>query len=221
MTKIKKIENLIKQGSVYVPDPSKRAFKTNKGEYAEKDIFLDVPNPHIRNIVKQYKDNISYEEIQHFIQSEIHEYRLFAVLILVKKYKKENKKVYDFYLKNIEYINNWDIIDITTPHIIGNYILKNKNQRKKITNLSKNKNLWKRRISILSTFPQIKQKEFTMALNIIEELLKDKEDLIHKATGWALREIYKKDQKTCETFIKKTLHKHTTNNPKIRNREDA
>lgn len=123
-------------------------------------------------------------------------------MALVQKYKKEKTKTYNSYLKNINHINNWDIVDISTPHIIGNYILENKNQRNKIEKLHKSKNLWKRRISVLATFPQIKNKEFTMPLRIIKNLLKDKEDLIHKATGWALREIYKKDQKTCEAFIK-------------------
>lgn len=201
MSKIKEIEKQIKLEASHPPSNNASSFKTGKGEYSEGDIFLGIPNPVIRNIAKNNKD-ISYEDISYFIKSPIHEHRLFAVICLVAKYKKDKEKVYKLYLSKIKYVNNWDIVDLSTPHIIGQYILENKEERSKIEHMCESKNMWFRRISVLATFPQIKKKDFDMALRIIKRLLSDKEDLIHKACGWALREIYKKDSLVLEKFLK-------------------
>ncbi len=200
MSIIDNIEKILKAESKNNLINSHRFFKTDVGEYAEKDVFLGISSPFIRNVVKKYRD-ISYDDLNYFMQSPIHEYRLFAVLVLVYKYKKEPDNVYNFYISKIDYVNNWDIVDLSTPHIIGEYILKHSEDIRKIEEMCIDSSLWKRRISVLATFPQIKKGEFDMAFRVIKRLLGDKEDLIHKACGWALREVYKKDTLALEKFL--------------------
>ena len=128
-----------------------------------------------------------------------------ALFILIKQYEKaderKKKTIFDFYLKNTKNINNWDLVDLSAPKIIGDYLLEK--PRNVLYRLVKSKNLWKRRIAILSTFAFIKNNEFDDTLKISEMLLSDKHDLIHKAVGWMLREVGKRDQKTEEKFLKK------------------
>ncbi len=181
-----------------------RFFKTGKGEYGEGDTFLGIIVPEQRKIAKKYI-NLSLEELQELLSTNIHEYRACSLFILIDKYRKsdetEKKKIFDFYLKNTTNINNWDLVDISAPHIIGNYLL-NKD-RKILYKLANSKNLWEKRISIISTHTFIKNNEFEDTLKISEILLNDNHDLIHKAVGWMLREIGKRDQKTEETFLEK------------------
>jgi len=190
-------------------DPKKarllsRFFKTGKGEYGEGDIFLGLVVPIQRKIANQFK-NLSITNIQKLLNSKIHEYRLIALIILTIQYKKfdESKKriIYELYLKNTVNINNWDLVDLTAPHIVGGYLL-NKDQSI-LFDLAKSKNLWERRIAILSTFTFIRNNKFKEALKISKILIKDKHDLIHKAVGWMLREIGKRDLQTEELFLKK------------------
>lgn len=181
-----------------------RFFKTGKGKYGEGDHFLGIVVPNQRKIAKKYY-NLSLKDIQKLLLSKIHEYRLTSLFILIAKYKKSNelerKKLFNFYLKNTKNINNWDLVDLSAPNIIGNYLL---NKDKTILyKLAKSKSLWKKRIAILSTFTFIKNNQFKDALKIAELLLKDTHDLIHKAVGWMLREIGKRDQKIEERFLKK------------------
>jgi 3-methyladenine DNA glycosylase AlkD len=181
-------------------------FKTGKGEYAEGDIFMGIVVPNQRIIAKKYKD-LSLLEIQKLLNSKIHEYRLTALLILTYKFPKadENTKerIVEFYLSNAEYINNWDLIDLSSIEILGEYFLKHPEYKKTIYTFAKSKSLWERRISIISTFSLIKDHQFKDSLKIATMLLHDKEDLIHKAVGWMLREIGKRDSKTEEEFLKK------------------
>lgn len=179
-----------------------RFFKTGENSYASHDTFIGVSNPRVREVVKKYKD-ISYTDIAYFVKSPIHEFRLFGLLVLVARYKKDKEKVYKFYLRNIKYVNNWDLVDVSTPHVIGEYILENKKERKNIEKMCRSKDLWERRISILACWPQIKQKDFDMFFRIAERLMGYSHDLIHKALGWMLREVYKKDPMQCKGFIKK------------------
>lgn len=181
-----------------------RFFKTKKGEYGEGDIFLGISVPKQREIAKKYP-NTSIEELQELLLNKIHEYRLTALLILINKYKKSdkiNKKIiFDFYLKNTKNINNWDLVDLSSRDIIGNYILDK--ERLVIYKLAKSKNLWEKRIAIISTYEFIRNNQFEDTLKIARILLKDKHDLIHKAVGWMLREVGKKDQNKEEEFLKK------------------
>ena len=179
-------------------------FKTKKGEYGEGDTFLGVSVPEQRKIAKKYFD-LSLKELQELLSTNIHEYKMCSLFILINKYRKsdktEKKKIFDFYLKNTININNWDLVDISAPHIIGDYLL-NKD-RKILYKLANSKNLWEKRISIISTFTFIKNNQFEDTLKISEILLNDNHDLIHKAVGWMLREVGKRDQKTEETFLEK------------------
>ena len=183
-----------------------RFFKTGKGEYGEGDIFLGITVPIQRMIAKEYI-NLNFKEIEKLLNSKFHEYRLTALIILVLKFKKaedrERKQIFDLYLKNTKNINNWDLVDLTAPNIVGTFLL-NKNQ-KIIYQLSKSKNLWERRIAMLSTFTFIREKRFAPALKVGEILIEDKNDLIQKAVGWMLRELGKRDLATEENFLKKHI----------------
>jgi 3-methyladenine DNA glycosylase AlkD len=181
-----------------------RFFKTGKGQYGEGDSFLGIPVPEQRKVAKRYLA-LPLEDLQTLLRSEVHEHRLTALLILVAKYEKTDKAgketIFQFYLKNIEKINNWDLVDLTAPKIVGDYLF-NKDTAL-LFKLAKSKNLWERRIAILSTFIFIRNNKFQDALRISELMLHDKHDLIHKAIGWMLREIGKRDQEKEEQFLKK------------------
>lgn len=181
-----------------------RFFKTGAGQYGEGDIFLGIKVPLQRQVVRRHGD-LTLNEIQQLISSKIHEYRLTGLFILVGKYKKADsvgkKQIVDFYLKNTKTINNWDLVDSSAHYIVGDYLL---NKDKKILyGLAKSDNLWEKRIAILSTFAFIRAGDFQDCLKISEILLSDKHDLIHKAVGWMLREIGKKNQQVEEQFLKK------------------
>jgi len=183
-------------------------FKTGKGEYGEGDIFLGVMMPQQRAVAKKFSD-ISLIEVLKLLKSKIHEHRMTAVVILAERSKKgtdqERKKIYDCYLKNTKYINNWDLIDVTTPHVIGRYLLDK--PRKVLYKLAKSKSLWERRISIIATSMFISKGDFKDTIKISEILLNDEHDLIHKAVGWMLREVGKRDQAVEERFLKKYYKK--------------
>lgn len=183
-----------------------RYFKTGKGQYGEGAVFLGLTVPQQRAIAQKYKD-LPLREIELLLKQNIHEYRLTALLILVKQFEKgsdeERKQIVNLYLHNTKYINNWDLVDLSAPKIVGTYLLHQKPKRKLLYTFAKSKNLWERRIAIMSTFPFIKQKDFSDTYAIAEDLLHDKHDLIHKTVGWCLREIGKVDQKKEEEFLKK------------------
>jgi 3-methyladenine DNA glycosylase AlkD len=203
-------KNVIKDLSIYADRKKAQLlqgfFKTGKGEYGEGDIFIGVVVPNIRIVAKKYKE-LSLSEIQKLLSSEIHEHRLTALLILTYKFPKANQKtkkeIVEFYLKNTKYINNWDLIDLSSVEILGQYFLEHPEYKKILFKFSKSKSLWERRISIISTFTLIRAHLFEDSLKIAETLLHDREDLIHKAVGWMLREIGKRDLKTEEDFLKK------------------
>lgn len=180
-----------------------RFFKTGRGEYGYGDKFLGITVPAQRKIVKQYYKDISPDDIEFLLQSIYHEERLTALLILVAKFKKATaevkKDIYKFYLHNLRQINNWDLVDVTCRDIVGAYLY-DKN-RIILFQLAKSKNLWKRRIAVISTFYFISKNDFADSLKIAKLLLKDKHDLIHKAVGWMLREIGKRSVATEEKFL--------------------
>jgi 3-methyladenine DNA glycosylase AlkD len=183
-----------------------RFFKTGKGQYGEGDIFLGIVVPEQRKIAKKYL-NLSLKELQDLLNSKIHEHRLISLFILIDQYKKEDNKkpIYNFYLKNSKNINNWDLVDLSAPNIVGDFLLDK--DRSILYKLAKSKNLLEKRIAILSTFAFIRNNDFKDTLNLSEILLNDNHDLIHKAVGWMLREIGKKDQKAEESFLKKHYKK--------------
>jgi 3-methyladenine DNA glycosylase AlkD len=192
-------------------------FKTGKGEYGEGDVFLGLTVPEQRILAKKYK-NLELKDIQKLIDSKIHEHRLTGLIILTYKYeeiensnidekKKEasKKTIFDFYLKNTKKINNWDLVDVTAPRIVGKYLLDK--DRKILYSLAESSNLWEKRIAIVSTYWFIRNHEFQDTIKISEMLLKDKHDLIHKAVGWMLREVGKKDENVLKYFLDEH-HKH-------------
>ncbi|MBT3324165.1 DNA alkylation repair protein [archaeon] len=177
-----------------------RFFKTGKGEYGEGDKFLGMRVGTIRKIAKKHKE-ISFDDLEKLFEGEYHEYRLAAIFILKHKYKEDPKKVVEMYLKNLKYVNNWDLVDLSAPKILGRWLLDK--DRKILYKLAKSKDLWEKRVAILSCFTFIREKDYDDALKISEILLNDSHDLIHKAVGWMLREIGNRDLGVEEKFLKK------------------
>ena len=178
-------------------------FKTEKGSYGYGDIFIGVTVPDIRQISKKFSSIISLSETKKLIQSPIHEVRLCALIILVNQYKNDNRdEIFDFYIQNISFINNWDLVDTSAPHITGDYFYRNKKKRDMMFEFSESESLWIRRISIISTFYFIRKNEFSETLEIAKTLINDEQDLIHKAVGWMLREVYKRDEGLVKTFLR-------------------
>jgi len=204
------LRKLLKQNS----NPEKavvlsRFFKACPGEYGEGDKFYGITVPELRKIARQYQ-SLMLEDLKILIYSEYHEERMLALLILMSQYKKseeekERKKIYDFYLKNMQQINNWDLVDLSAPHIVGHYLFEK--DRTVLYRWAENKNFWIRRIGMLSTFYFIRQNEFEDTLKIADILLQDNEDLIHKAVGWLLREVGKRDESLLEKFLKPRYQK--------------
>jgi 3-methyladenine DNA glycosylase AlkD len=185
-----------------------RFFKTGPGEYGEGDIFIGLRVPQLRTLARTY-EHLRLDDTHELMMSPIHEERLLALLILVRAYKKSDEmmkeKIYRFYLDNTRFINNWDLVDLSAEHIIGAHLFNR--DRKQLVRLSHSKVLWDRRIAVLATFHFIKKGQFTLTFSLVESLLGDKEDLIHKACGWMLREIGKRDIEAEETFLR--LHGKT------------
>lgn len=184
-----------------------RFFKAGPGQYAEGDKFLGISNPELRQLVKKYWE-MSFVEIDKLLHSAWHEERFLGLLILVEQYKKYGKKdeiraqeIFDFYITHINSVNNWDLVDGSCPYIIGPQLLKSKN-RKLLYQWAKSEDLWLRRISIVSTWHFIRNNEFADTLKLAKTLLKDREDLMHKAVGWMLREVGKKDKSVLDHFIR-------------------
>lgn len=190
----------------------KNFFKTGKGEYGEGDEFIGVTVPDSRKVAKANIE-ISYKDLVQIVKSRIHEDRLCGLIILVYKFEKakteqEKQRVVDFYLKYHLFGNNWDLVDVIAPKILGPWLIyKDKSLLYKYALSS---SLWERRIAILTTLHFIRQGEFSDTIKISQILLNDKHDLIHKAVGWMLREIGKKDQKELVDF----LNKHYKNMPR-------
>lgn len=180
-----------------------RFFKTGPGEYAQGDMFVGVTVPSLRKIAKE-SESLSLTSTIQLLKSTIHEERLLALLLLIQKYVRAEAKgkthIYHLYLRHTRYINNWDLIDLSAEHIVGAF-LRDKS-KKSLYRLARSKILWERRIAILATFHFIKQNSFSDALKIITLLRNDTEDLIHKAAGWMLREIGKRNQLVEERFLK-------------------
>lgn len=190
----------IKQKLFNLSDDKKRLFlpyffKTGQGQYGEGDQFIGVVIPQQRALVKQIK-SIKLEEIEKLLHDPYHECRLTALLLLVETYKKasteeEKKIIFDFYIAHHKFINNWDLVDLSAPQIAGIYLLTH--SREKLISYAQSNHLWLQRISIISTYTLIKNHEFNDTFLVADELLDHPHDLIHKAVGWMLREVGKRD----------------------------
>lgn len=200
------IIDLKKLGSPKKAQIFQRFFKTAPGQYGEGDKFLGLTTPDIRSVVKKFKGKLSLSEIKVLLANPFHECRTTALFLLYDLYQKatpvEKKKYVDFYLNHTNYINNWDLVDISAPGIIGDYLLDH--DRSVLYNLARSNHLWQKRIAIISTLAFIKKGESQDTFKIAEILLHDQHDLIHKAVGWMLREIGKNSgQAILESFLTK------------------
>lgn len=190
-----------------------RFFKTGKGEYGEGDRFIGVVVPDQRKIVRRYfadRSIISLSKtlstVRELLRSKFHEERLTALLILVEQYKQSNdtekKRIFDFYLENLSHINNWDMVDLSAPSIVGAYLLDKDSSI--LFSLANSEHLWTRRVAVLATFTFIRAGRFEELLTLAESMLfqnKEEHDLIHKAIGWMLREVGKRNQQVLELFL--------------------
>jgi 3-methyladenine DNA glycosylase AlkD len=201
-------EQLQKLGTKERAEVSQRFFKTGPGEYGEGDVFLGVRVPELRKLAKRHQD-LTIKRVERLLNSTLHEERLLALLILVLKFKKgnesERKAIYSLYLNNTRFVNNWDLVDTSAEHILGAFLLDR--SKEPLYGLARSTNLWERRISIMSTFHFIKKGSFFETLRISKMLLTDEEDLIHKAVGWMLREVGKREMLKEEKFLKKHYKK--------------
>ncbi len=179
-------------------------FKTGPGQYGEGDIFRGIRVPVLRKLSRAYQ-GIPLEDAEELLHSAHHEDRLLALFILVLKYRSGDEAgrtaLYKLYLGNTRFINNWDLVDASAPYIVGAYL--SGTGRAPLCRMARSRSLWERRIAVLATFYFIRQNDYHESLRIAEILLKDKEDLIHKAVGWMLREIGKRDLRSLECFLGK------------------
>jgi 3-methyladenine DNA glycosylase AlkD len=188
---------------------SERFFKTGPGEYGEGDVFWGITMPEQRSVVKKFV-GISLGEIRQLIRSRVHEQRMVGFLLLIQRYKDEPDQTYVEYLKNIRYVNNWDLVDATCEHVIGAW-LRDKNDVRPLLRLARSRDLWERRIAIISTFAFLKKGDDAPTYLIADVLLHDEHDLIRKAVGWMLREAGKRVD---EKRLRKYLDKHAKTMPR-------
>ncbi|MDZ7899955.1 MAG: DNA alkylation repair protein [Arcicella sp.] len=204
----------LKQSLLQLANPERaigtaRFFKTGKGQYGEGDIFIGVSNPQVQAVVKEFYKNMQVSEIQELIDDKIHELRFAGLLVLVAKFQKatypEQQIIVDFYLKNITQINNWDLVDCSAYKILGKFLL-DKN-RQILYDLSETGHLWSERIAVVSTMEFIRNNQFTDTFCLAEKFLTHSHDLMHKACGWMLREVGKRDELALEEFLDEHLTK--------------
>jgi len=178
-------------------------FKTGRGEYGEGDKFLGIRVPHIRKLVRRFR-GLSLTDTETLLHSRWHEERLFALLILVDSFKRSGgelkENIYHLYMGSTQWINNWDLVDLSAPHIPGGWLYGR--DRKPLYGFAESDDLWKKRIAIISTQHFIRKNDFSDTLSISKKLLKDNHDLIHKAVGWMLREVGKRNLETEEKFLR-------------------
>lgn len=209
------IEDIKKQANPKKAQQLQHFFKTGPGEYAEGDLFLGLTVPQQRVIVRKYQEQIALNDLFGLIKNSHHEVRLVCLLLLVELYQKsqsqkEKKELVDFYLQNTSHINNWDLVDLSADKILGQYLYEKHLKQNKATvqevpklliKLAKSNILWERRIAVLSTFPFIRAGQFLPTLELAKILMEDKEDLMHKAVGWLLREVGKRDETVLTNFL--------------------
>ena len=206
------MNNLLKElktlSDIQIAEHAQRFFKTGKDEYGEGDKFLGIRVPILRKKAEQYK-YLSLEEISHLLQSQFNEIRLISLFILIKSYEKSDHKhkeeIVNLYIGNIAFINNWNLVDASAPKILGDYLMNKK--KTLLYRLASSNNLWERRIAIMSTFNFIKKGLYKDTIKIAAILINDREDLIHKAVGWMLREVGNRDFNIEVSFLNKYADK--------------
>ena len=204
MTALDVQKRLRSLGDPQAAKASARYFKTGSGQYGEGDVFLGLRASVMHGLAKEYHA-LPIDELTVLLRSPIHEDRLLALLILVRRVaradKATKKQVYKLYLAHTRYINNWDLVDASAREIVGGYLADK--SRKPLDRLAGSKSLWERRISIIATHHFIRQDDFADTIRIAERLLTDREDLIHKAVGWMLREVGKRHEPTLQMFLRR------------------
>ena len=188
-------------------DPKRAAvlrgfFKTGPGEYGEGDRFVGLTVPRVRSLVRRFHP-AAFSSISRLLRSSVHEDRLLALLLLVERYRRgtaaDRDRVFDLYVRSFRWINNWDLVDVSASPIVGSHDV----VRKQLLRWARSSHLWTRRIAILSTFARLRAGRFGNTLAVAAALIGDKEDLLHKATGWMLREVGKRDLAALETFLRR------------------
>jgi 3-methyladenine DNA glycosylase AlkD len=183
-----------------------RFFKTGEGQYGAGDTFIGVRVPQTRLVAKEFQD-ISLADMEKLLESQIHEIRLCASIIMTERYKKakknpgERQAILDLYLRRTDRINNWDIVDTSCRDIVGQYVLDNPEKANMLRKLAKSKDLWERRIAMVSTLQLVRAGQLDLPYEIAGVLLKDTHDLMHKAVGWVLRSVGDKDQQRLRDFL--------------------
>jgi 3-methyladenine DNA glycosylase AlkD len=179
-----------------------RFFKTGPGQYGESDVFLGIKVPPVRALAKQHRD-VALDTITTLLHSKYHEERLFALLLLMQFYERATDKdriaAFDLYLDSTSHINNWDLVDVSSPHIVGRHLADR--PRRVLHRMAKSTSRWERRIAIISTLYFIRGNDFADTFSIANTLLHDEQDLMHKAVGWMLREVGKRDLEAEDTFL--------------------
>lgn len=180
-----------------------RYFKTGPGEYGQGDVFMGLRLPQLRSLVTGCL-HLTLVQLSELMSSPIHEERLLALLILVRQYRKADvdhkERICRFYLDNFRFINNWDLVDLSAGDILGAHLFGRDTEMLKGMAISGV--LWERRIAVMATFHFIKNGQFQLTLDLVKSLLNDREDLIHKACGWMLREVGKRDLDAEEAFLR-------------------
>jgi 3-methyladenine DNA glycosylase AlkD len=197
-----------KTKALYSPDRaehSKYFFKTGPGQYGEGDVFWGLAVPEIKKIAAGFRE-LSLDEVKKLLAFEVHELRLIGLTILVDQYQKAKddairKKIFDFYIQHRAAANNWDLVDLSCYKIMGDYLVRNPMEREILYWFIKSENMWDRRLAMVSTWAFIRQGDFKDVLQLTVLLLNDKEDLMHKAAGWMLRELGKRDEVILCTFL--------------------
>jgi len=196
-------ERLQQLGDQQVAASSRWFFKTGPGQYGEGDLFLGIRVPQLRSLATEYQ-HLGTDDVLDLLRSSFHEERLLSLLILMRQFERADeatrKQIHQAYLAHTEFINNWDLVDVSAPRIVGAYLAER--SRKRLYQLAKSRSLWERRIAIVATAHFIRQGEFTDTLAIAVLLLHDREDLIHKAVGWMLREVGKRSLVELENFLR-------------------
>jgi 3-methyladenine DNA glycosylase AlkD len=204
----------LKQALLELENPERaiqtaRFFKTGKGEYGEGDLFIGLSNPQVQALVKEYWKFTNMADVQELINNKIHELRFAALLVLVTQFPKsspfQQNKIIKFYLKNIRQINNWDLVDCSAYKLLGKFLLHK--DRQILYDLAESGHLWSERVAVVACFEFIRNGQFSDVFNLCEKFLSHKHDLMHKACGWMLREVGKRDELALEEFLDEHLSK--------------
>ena len=188
----------LKQVAESTAAPLGTFFKTGPGDYAEHDQFIGVSVPNLRKLAKEFQ-HIGLDNIHVLLHSKINEERLFALIILTNRYAAEPDVIYQFYMDNIQQVNNWNLVDASAHLIVGKHL--HKADKDILLTLANSTVMWERRVAIIATWYFIKMNEFEWTLKLAKILLTDSHDLIHKAVGWMLREMGKRDVEPLKTFL--------------------